>query len=230
MKVVVIEDSPEIAKAISLTFHLRWVDANILSVAEGAKGIELVGTEDPDIVILDINLPDISGFEVINEIRRFSKVPIVILTARQGAFDELIGLESGADEYIVKPFSASTLIARVRAVLRRAGKQYTAEPYIPMCQARDITIDFLKREGICSNGRQKLTPTECKIISTLGRYQGTVVKRDTLKQHVWGDRGIHVGKGVLKRYVYQLRKKLGENNRHECVIRTIRSEGYMLVQ
>ncbi|MFC2122446.1 response regulator transcription factor [Bacteroidota bacterium] len=230
MKVVIIEDSPEIAKAISLTFRLRWADACISTVAEGAKGIELVGTEDPDIVILDINLPDISGFEVLSEIRRFSKVPIVILTAREGSFDELIGLESGADEYIIKPFSASTLIARVRAILRRAGKQYTTEPYISMCQAGDITIDFLKREVVCSNGRQKLTPTECKIISTLGRYQGTVVQRDILKQHVWGDRGIHVGKGVLKRYVYQLRKKLGDDDHQECVIRTVRSEGYMLVQ
>ena len=98
MKVVVIEDSPEIAKAISQTFKLRWVDATISSVAEGAKGIELVGTEAPDIVLLDINLPDMSGFEVIDEIRRFSKVPIVILTVRQGAIDELIGLESGATE------------------------------------------------------------------------------------------------------------------------------------
>ena len=104
MKALLIEDSQEIVNVVSLTFGLRWPEATFLSADEGAKGIKMVETESPDIVILDINLPDMSGFDVLERIRLFSDVPIIILTVRGLQIDELKGLEFGAEEYIVKPF------------------------------------------------------------------------------------------------------------------------------
>ena len=121
MKILLIEDSPEIVKGVTLTFKLRWEDATVTAFDEGAKGIRAVESESPDIVILDINLPDMSGFEVLERIRSFSDVPIIVLTVRNSEVDELRGLEMGADDYIIKPFSPNKLLTRVKATLRRAN-------------------------------------------------------------------------------------------------------------
>jgi two-component system KDP operon response regulator KdpE len=117
MKVLIIEDSPEIVKSLSLTFKIRWPQAQVLIGEGGKQGIKLVESESPDIVILDINLPDMTGFEVLGKIRCFSKVPVVILTVREGAADRLKADELGANDYITKPFRPSDLLARIQAVL-----------------------------------------------------------------------------------------------------------------
>ena len=122
MKVVLIEDSPEILKGVSLTFGLRWPDAAVLTAMEGRKGVEVVEQESPDIVILDLNLPDITGFEVLESIRKFSDVPIIILTVRDSEVDELRGLEMGADDYITKPFSPANLLSRSRTWSRSPSR------------------------------------------------------------------------------------------------------------
>lgn len=105
MKVLIIEDSPEIVEAVCLTFELRWPEAKVISTAEGNKGVTLTETESPDLIILDIGLPDIDGFKVLKEIRNFSDIPVIILTVRGEEIDKVRGLELGADDYIVKPFS-----------------------------------------------------------------------------------------------------------------------------
>jgi two-component system response regulator VicR len=120
LKVVVIDDSPEIIEVVSLCFQLRWSNADLSSASTGSEGLELVEAESPDIVILDIGLPDMEGFEVLKEIRRFSQVPVIMLTVRAGDTDVARGLEMGADDYITKPFSHIELVARVQAVLRRS--------------------------------------------------------------------------------------------------------------
>jgi DNA-binding response OmpR family regulator len=117
MKVLIIEDSPEIVKSLSLTFKIRWPEAQVLIGQDGRQGIKLVETESPDIVILDINLPDMTGFEVLENTRRFSNVPVVILTVREGTADRLKADELGANDYITKPFRPSDLLARIQAVL-----------------------------------------------------------------------------------------------------------------
>ena len=119
MKVVVIDDSPEIIEVVSLCFQLRWSNADLTSASTGSEGLELVESESPDIVVLDIGLPDMEGFEVLKEIRRFSQVPVIMLTVRGEDTDVARGLEMGADDYITKPFSHIELVARVQAVLRR---------------------------------------------------------------------------------------------------------------
>ncbi len=119
MKVLIIEDDREIIEAISLAFQIRWPEAKVVSTHCGANGAELVESETPDIVILDLGLPDVNGFEVLRQIRLFSHVPVVILTVRTDEADIVKGLEWGADDYITKPFRQLELLARVKALIRR---------------------------------------------------------------------------------------------------------------
>src|SRR5512139_2620787 len=119
MKVLVVEDDKEIVDAISLAFQIRWPEAKVVSTRLGQKGVELVESESPDIVILDLGLPDINGFEVLRQIRRFSGVPTIILTVRSDEADVVKGLEWGADDYITKPFRQLELLARAKSLIRR---------------------------------------------------------------------------------------------------------------
>ena len=211
MKVLLIEDSPEIVNGVSLTFKLRWPEVTLVSTDSGGKGVEMVEADSPDIVILDINLPDMTGFEVLESIRRFSEVPIIILTVRGDEVDELRGLEMGADDYITKPFSPANLLTRVRAVLRRSRARRSEEEELPEMVAGDITISFSRREVFRNGERLHLTPTEQKILFCLALNGGKVVSQETIKQNVWGGEARHIDSSTLKRYVYQLRTKLGDS-------------------
>lgn len=230
MKALLIEDSQEIVNVVSLTFGLRWPEATFLSADEGAKGIKMVETESPDIVILDINLPDMSGFDVLERIRLFSDVPIIILTVRGEQIDELTGLEMGADDYIVKPFGPANLLTRVRAVLRRSGIRDREEANLPPMVAGDLTIDFSSREILRGNGRANLTPTEYKVLFCLVRNEGKTVPQDVIKQQVYGNEARYVDSTTLKRYIYQLRNKLGDTADHPRLIFNQRGVGYRFVR
>ena len=230
MKALFIEDSQEIVNVVSLTFGLRWPEATFLSADEGAKGIKMVETESPDIVILDINLPDMSGFDVLERIRLFSDVPIIILTVRGEQIDELTGLEMGADDYIVKPFGPANLLTRVRAVLRRSGIRDREEANLPPLVAGDLTIDFSSREILRGNGRANLTPTEYKVLFCLVRNEGKTVPQDVIKQQVYGNEARYVDSTTLKRYIYQLRNKLGDTADRPRLIFNQRGVGYRFVR
>ncbi len=230
MKALFIEDSQEIVNVVSLTFGLRWPEATFLSADEGAKGIKMVETESPDIVILDINLPDMSGFDVLERIRLFSDVPIIILTVRGEQIDELTGLEMGADDYIVKPFGPANLLTRVRAVLRRSGIRDREEANLPPMVAGDLTIDFSSREILRGNGRANLTPTEYKVLFCLVRNEGKTVPQDVIKQQVYGNEARYVDSTTLKRYIYQLRNKLGDMADRPQLIFNQRGVGYRFVR
>ena len=122
MKVLVIDDDPDVAEVISLCFGKRWPQTVVVSAADGSEGLSLTETESPDVIILDVGLPEMNGFEVCNKLRRVSDVPIIMLTARGEDVDASCGLEAGADDYISKPFSYVQLLSRVQAVLRRTQK------------------------------------------------------------------------------------------------------------
>jgi DNA-binding response OmpR family regulator len=227
MKIVLIEDSPEIVKGVTLTFKLRWQDATVIAFDEGAKGIQAVESESPDIVILDINLPDMSGFEVLERIRSFSDVPIIVLTIRDDEVDELRGLEMGADDYIVKPFSPVNLLTRVKVVLRRAGGRRAAEELPPLAIG-NITINFSRREVFVGDRRVYLTPNEGKILYYLAQNGGKLVTREEIKQQVWGSEAEYIDNSGLKRYIYQLRTKLDDNTESPQIIHNERGIGYQL--
>lgn len=228
MKILLIENSPEIIKGVTLTFKLRWQDATVISIAEGAKGIKAVERESPDIVILEINLPDMTGFEVLEKIRSFSDVPIIVLTVRDAAVDELRGLETGADDYIIKPFSPVNLLARVKAILRRSNMLRMKEEALPPLVIGDITIDFLGREVFVGDKRVHLTPNESRILFHLARNAGKWVTQEEIKQQVWGSEAQYIDDSSPKRYIYQLRTKLGDGAESPQIILNERGIGYKL--
>ena len=230
MKVLLIEDSPEIVSTLSLTFKLRWPEAILVATDKGAQGIEMVESESPDIIILDINLPDMTGFEALEQIRLFSDVPTVILTVRDDEVDKVRGLEMGADDYITKPFSPLDLLARVKAVLRRSGLRHPEEEDLPPLVTGNLTINFSTREVLLGDGRVHLTPTEYKVLCCLARNEGRIVTQETLKHQVWGSEARYIHASVLKKYVYQLRTKLGDSSDPPRMLLSERGVGYRFIK
>jgi len=211
MKALVITSSNDIVQTISLSIGLRWPEATLLSVTGGSRGTELVETELPDIVILDLDLPSGSSFEVLAEVRLFSDVPIVVLTAADSEMDKVRALEMGADECIGKPFSPLDFLARVKALLRRAGmpelKQGSRSPFV----SGNLTIDFATYEVFVSGELVHLTPTEFNLLCYLVRNQGRVLSHDTLLEKLWGSE--YIGdRSLLKKYMSRLRIKLDANS------------------
>ena len=228
MKILLIEDSPEIVNTLSLTFKLRWPEATLISTDKGAMGIEMVEIESPDMVILDIKLPDMSGFKVLEHIRLFSEVPVIILTVREEEVDKVRGLETGADDYITKPFSPLDLLARVKAVLRRISIRYTGEEK-SLLVAGTLTINFSTREVFLGDQKLHLTPTEYKVLCCLIRNKGRIVTQETLKQQVWGS-AKYIDASAIKKYIYQLRTKLGDTSDPPRIILNERGVGYKFIK
>ncbi len=228
MKVVIIEDQAEIVEAVSMCFELRWPDATILSTGEGIKGLELIEAELPDVVILDLGLPDIEGCEVLRQIHLFSDVPIIVLTIRNQKMDIVKGLELGADDYITKPFDHIEFLARVKAVLRRTSMPQLKRNTAPF-QSGKLRIDFDTREVSLSGEKVKLTPIEYNLLRHLAKNAGHVVSHQTLLEKVWGAEYTNAT-DYLKVYIQRLRAKLFDNLSAPDLILTERRVGYKLVK
>jgi two-component system response regulator VicR len=228
MKVLVIEDDPGIIEVVSLCFQLRWSGTTVISAANGHKGVELVETESPDVVILDIGLPDMDGYQVLREIRRFSDTPVLMLTVRGEDTDVAKGLELGADDYITKPFSHIELIARVQAVLRRSqGLTVTDEerPFI----AGKLSVDFGRNEVMLKGESIKLTSTERKLLYHLIRNEGRILSHESLLSKVWGDNYVDA-RDLLRVHIQHLRQKLEDNAEAPTIITTEHGIGYKFVR
>lgn len=227
MKVVVIDDSPEIKEVVSLCFQLRWSGAEVLSAGNGTQGLGLIEAENPDIVVLDVGLPDMDGFQVLKEIRRFSQVPIIMLTVRGEDVDVARGLELGADDYITKPFSHIELVARLQAVLRRARGVPVGEerPFI----GGKLTIDFANNEVKAGGNTAKLTSTESKLLNLLVKNEGRLLSHETLLSRVWGE-SYADARELLRVHIQHLRQKLGDNIESPRIIVTEHGMGYKFVR
>ena len=174
MRVLVVEDDRDTVFLVSTCLKLRWPQAEVVEAATGQEGIDLAGTASPDLVILDIGLPDIDGRTVLTRIREYSDVPIVMLTARDRDLDVAASLEAGADDYVSKPFSSVELLARIQAVTRRAqGRMGSVNP--PLA-AGDLVLDFDAAEVHNAGERVDLTLTEMRILQHLVRVY---------RQHIW---------------------------------------------
>lgn len=229
MKVVVIDDSPEIVEVVSLCFQLRWGDAGLLSAATGRAGLDLVEAESPDMVILDIGLPDMEGFDVLREIRRFSQVPVIMLTVRGEDTDVARGLEMGADDYITKPFSHIELVARVQAVLRRAnGIQLSSFEEKPFISGK-LSVDFAGNDIRVEGKQVKLTSTERKLLYLLIRNEGRVMTHEGLLIKVWGETYTDA-RDLLRVHIQHLRQKLGDSVESPGIIVTEHGIGYKFVR
>ncbi len=217
--VLLIEDEESIATLVTAYlerdgFRARWVRS-------GQEGLEAVERESPRLVILDIGLPDMDGFEVCRQIRRKRSVPIVMLTARDDEIDRVTGLEVGADDYVSKPFSPRELIARVRAVLRRTEPDSEAE----MIVLGDVVLNRSSREVMVGDRDVDLRGKEFDLLAYLMENRGAVVTRDMLLDRVWGLE-YAAGTRTVDVHVAQLRKKLGRPE----LIRTVRGTGYKLIR
>ena len=224
MKALIIEDEKSIIDAIDVAFEFRWPDAKLVASTTGRRGVTLVRKESPDIVILDLNLPDISGFDVLKEIREFSTVPVIILTVRSDDEDMLKGLEGGADDYIIKPFNYMTLLARVKAVLRRTEAIPFAGKHNNVVNAR-LKIDFVNQKVKVDNRLIKLTPVEYQLLALLIKNKDKVVPYNRIMDEVWG-KGYSGKTESIRICVRRIRKKLQDSPPNMIINK--RGLGYML--
>ncbi|MFN8439424.1 MAG: response regulator transcription factor [Caldilineaceae bacterium] len=218
MKILIIED--DLALSDVIAFTLRRGGFDILTAYDGQAGLEKWQSNQPDLIILDLNLPKVDGLDVCRRIRSVDRTPIIMLSVRSG--DEMVvkGLELGADDYIVKPFSPSQLVARVRAVLRRIGAVETTSNLA----GTTLTLDRSRNEVQRADGStQRLTQLEARLLEMLLLHPGQVLTTEQLISHVWGVDG--GDRTMLKQLVYRLRSKI-ENETEPNLIETIAGVGY----
>lgn len=224
MRILVVDDEPDVVESVRLGFALQWREVEVLGAGDGQLALDLVERERPDIVLLDIGLPGQDGFEVLRELRSFSDVPVVMLTARDDAMDKVKGLELGADDYVTKPFNHLELMARVRAVLRRHDLPPPASR-APSFRSGDLEVDFASQEARLRGERVDLTPTEYKLLYHLVRNAGHVLQHGTLLAKVWGREYVDET-DYIRVYIRRLRDKLGDDPDQPRYIQTERRLGY----
>lgn len=228
MKILVVDDAPDVIESVRIGFALQWRDTEVIGAVTGERALEDVEQELPDVVLLDVGLPDLDGFEVLRQIRAFSDVPVIMLTARDDTLDKVKGLELGADDYVTKPFNHLELLARVRAVLRR-HEMPGPTSRAPSFRAGDLEVDFARQQVRLGGTRLDLTPTEYKLLYHLVRNAGHVLPHATLLAKVWGREYVDE-LDYLRVYVRRLRHKLGDEPDAPRYIRTERGLGYRFVE
>lgn len=221
--ILVIDDEPHLVKLVRSNLEAQHY--RVISAMDGPSGLAMTEKEGPDLVILDIMLPGMDGFDVLAKIREFSAVPVIMLTAKDQEVDVVKGLRLGADDYIRKPFSVHELLARVEAVLRRAAPSedvMTRPPFV--CD--DFTMDFQNRKVIVRGKEIKLGPTEYKLLTQLVRNAGRVMLHTDLLRKVWGPE--YGGETeYLRVYVSYLRNKIEEDPANPKYILTEHGVGYL---
>ena len=220
--ILVVEDEPRIAGLVR--DYLEHAGFAVLTAGDGAGGLALARARRPDAIVLDLGLPKVDGLDVIRTLRADSSVPIVVLTARGDETDRIIGLELGADDYVVKPFSPKELVARVRAVLRRAEARPTTPEHLTV---GDLEIDFVRRRVIAGGRVVDLTPTEFELLATLAREPGRVWTRSQLLDAVHGF-SLETYERAIDGHIRNLRRKLEPEGEGARYVRTVHGVGYAL--
>ena len=221
-RILVIDDEPNLRHTVS--YALKQEGYEVVSAGDGEEGLGLFASAAPDLVILDVMLPKLDGFEVCRRIRKTSRVPVLMLTARDTELDKVVGLEIGADDYLVKPFSLRELIARVRAMLRRSAP--VADATAPAEIEHDgLNIDTAKHRVIRDGREITLRPKEFDLLVALARSPGQVFSREQLLNSVWGLD--HAGDSrTVDTHVKNLREQLGDDADAPRWIETLRGVGY----
>ena len=223
MKVLVVDEESDVRKLVAMSFRMQQPEWEVLGAQDGPEALALIEQEKPDVVLLDIGLPEMSGFEVLSAIRLFSDVPVIMLTVRDDELSRVQGLELGADDYVTKPFSHLELLARVRAVLRRAQALPLAheQPFV----SGNIQVDFARRQVYIEGQPLALTGTEYRLLYHLVRNAGRVMTHEALLARVWG-REYTDEISYLKSYINRLRNKLEQEPHHPEYILTEYGVGY----
>lgn len=223
--ILVVDDDIRMLRMMKRMLELE--DFEVLTANCGEAALKAFEKDNPALVLLDIMMPDMDGYTVCRRIREFSEVPIIMVTARGDDKEKVEGLNIGADDYVTKPFSASELAARVRAVLRRISGQESRQESI--FRYKDMVIDFASRRVLVNNQELKLTSTEYKMLSYMSLNAGRVVTPDQLLNKVWGEE--YVGAAhLLQVNVARLRKKLGDNAKNPDYIQTRPGIGYIMAK
>jgi two-component system KDP operon response regulator KdpE len=220
-RILVADDDPSILKLMSI--YLRQAGHEPILASDGKEALSLVEAENPTLVILDIRMPEMNGFEVCRRIRATSSIPIIMLTISNQDEDVLQGLKSGADDYVTKPFSVEVLLARIQAVLRRT--EFPEEVARPEFHSGELIIDFKQHQVSVAGKEVKLTATEYKILSLLASNAGRVFTQDQLLEQVWGWE--YRGEShILQVTISRLREKIEDNPRNPKYIVTRVGIGY----
>ncbi len=181
--VIVADDDPRLLRLVQ--FNLQQAGYRVITASDGNRALRLAENENPDLILLDVRMPLMDVLEVCLSVRNFSTVPIIMVTAKDSEEDKVAGLDAGADDYLTKPFGAPELMARVRAVVRRA-KLYSGDTAEPIFESADLKVDFAQQLASLSGKPVNLTPTEYRIIAYLARNAGRVVTQADLLTKVWG--------------------------------------------
>jgi two-component system response regulator MtrA len=223
-RILLVEDDPSIREITAI--GLTAAGFSVSTAIDGVEGLERFRSEPVDLVLLDVMLPRLDGYEVCRQIRRTSTVPVVMLTARADTMDVVVGLEAGADDYVRKPFEVPELIARIRAALRRAGTTADGTPTLRLGPVQiDIAGRVVRRDGV----EIALTRTEFDLLVELVRHAGTVLSRDVLLDRVWGYD--YLGDSRLVDVAIQrLRSKIETDPAAPALIQTVRGAGYKAVR
>ena len=224
--ILVVEDEPPIAGLVR--DYLEHAGFAVLNAPDGAAALATFRARRPDALVLDLGLPRVDGLDVVRAIRRDSAVPIVILTARGDETDRVTGLELGADDYVVKPFSPKELVARVRAVLRRADAKPMSDERI---EAGDLELDLARRRVTAGGRRVELTPTEFELLATLAREPGRVWTRSQLLDAIHGF-SLETYERAIDGHIRNLRRKLEPDDAAGTprYVRTVHGVGYALAE
>ena len=221
MKALVIDDEPQIRRALRLGLERNGYAVQVAS--SGEEGLDIAALEPCDLVILDLAMPGIDGFEVCRQLRSWSKVPIIVLSVRETEKDKIEALDLGADDYLTKPFSLDELLARMRAVLRRAASD--AEPETPTFSAGDLTIDFARRRVSLSGKEIHLTPTEYELLRFMARHPDRVLTHRHLLSEIWGAEYAD-DTHTLRVHIANLREKIEPNPARPRFLHTEPRIGY----
>ena len=223
IKILVVDDEPQIRKFLKVSLRVGGYDTE--EVTNGQEAIQHTVSFKPDIILLDLGLPDMDGKKVISQIREWSQVPIIVLTARDQEKEKVDALDAGADDYVTKPFGVQELMARVRVFIRRT----TRVDDKPVVVCGDLSIDLAQRRVVVSGREVKLTPTEYAIMKVMAQNVGKVITHKQLFTAVWGN-NYYDDNHYIRVYINQLRRKIEKNPTRPCHIITESGVGYRLME
>ncbi|HEX9164598.1 MAG TPA: response regulator [Gemmatimonadales bacterium] len=224
--VLLIEDEPQMRRFLRAT--LRAHAYHVVEAATGREGLSQAAGRNPDLILLDLGLPDVDGLALTRQLRSFTRAPIIVISARGQERDKVAALDLGADDYLTKPFGVPELLARIRVALRHSAEPPGSDA-ASVFESGDLRVDLPRRQVLCRNEEIHLTPTEYKLLTTLVRYAGRVITHRQLLQEVWGTNYAEQTH-YLRVYMRQLRHKLERDPTRPRLLLTEPGVGYRLVE
>jgi two-component system KDP operon response regulator KdpE len=218
-RVLIVDDDPQLLRALGINLRARRYDVD--TAPDGATALATASRRPPDLVVLDLGLPDMDGVDVVRGLRGWCSAPIIVLSAREAQADKVAALDAGADDYVTKPFGVDELLARMRAALRRVAPTDSA----PVVKTDAFTIDLTDKRVTVADGEVRLTPTEWHLLEILARNPGKLVGQKQLLHEVWGP-GYESETNYLRVYMAQLRRKLEPDPAHPRHLLTEPGMGY----